>query len=215
MVGRRFARLTVVTQAPSLGGRRRGTRWRCRCRCGNTVVVSRSSLVTKHTRSCGCLHVDSARKIRTVHGESRPSTPEYRAWHAMRARCLTPSHAGYKDYGGRGISICRRWQRSYKAFLRDVGRRPSDRHTIGRIDNDGPYSPRNVEWQTCAQQLRNTRRSRKLTISGRTLNLKDWAKESGVHYVTISYRLRVGWPLHDAVFSSPNPGQRRRRVAHA
>ena len=96
---------------------------------------------------------------RPTHG--RTGSKEYRAWLAMRERCSQPDYHGYDRYGGRGISVCQRWQESFENFLADVGPAPSPRHSLGRLDNDGNYEPGNVAWQTPTEQARNRARPRR------------------------------------------------------
>jgi hypothetical protein len=84
-------------------------------------------------------------------------SPEHQAWQNMRARCLRPTHPRYADWGGRGITVCARWQ-SFENFLADMGRRPSSNHSLDRIDNDGNYEPGNCRWATRSQQQHNRRR---------------------------------------------------------
>lgn len=82
---------------------------------------------------------------------------EYTCWKNMRRRCTNPAAKDYSRYGGRGITVCDRWQQSYAVFLADVGRRPSPTHSLDRIDNAGHYAPGNVRWATRSEQRRNTR----------------------------------------------------------
>lgn len=94
--------------------------------------------------------------VRT-HGESRPASVEYRTWRHMLERCLNPDHPNYRYYGGRGITVCQRWQKSFETFVADVGRRPTNNLSLDRINNDGNYEPGNVRWATRAEQTRNRR----------------------------------------------------------
>lgn len=133
------------------------------------------------------------------------SIPEYAIWLAMRRRCLTPTCSHYERYGGRGITICPAWT-DFAVFLRDLGRRPSSRHTLERIDNDGPYSPENCRWATQSEQMRNTRATRLLTCHDQTLCMTAWAEVSGLKVSTIHARLKRGWTV-ERTLHAPLRGQ--------
>lgn len=139
------------------------------------------------------------------HGHARKGrlTPEYNAWTAMVARCTNPRDARYRYYGGRGITVCRYWQRSFMAFLADVGPRPSNRHSLGRKDNDKGYFPKNVLWMTRSEQALNTQRSHRISVGPKTLTIAEWARELGVNRCVISNRLRRGWTPQESVTSPP------------
>ncbi len=115
--------------------------WLCRCDCGNEKEVRGYVLTSGATQSCGCLHKEGLSKLMHIHGESIHTTPEYRTWKDMIMRCRP--RAENKNHGARGIFVCERWGDSYQAFLSDMGRRPSERHSIERINNDGNYEPGN------------------------------------------------------------------------
>ena len=136
LTGRKFGRLTVE----HLSGRDHGqTVWTCRCVCGNTKQIVSGSLT----------------RLRDAVGGR--VTPELTSWMGMNNRCNNPRGQDYKDYGGRGIRICERWK-LYENFLADLGRKPSPRHSIDRIDVNGDYEPENCCWATPVQQRRNQRR---------------------------------------------------------
>lgn len=149
LTGRRFGGLVVIGEAPQIGG---DSTSRVRCDCGTIKAVRTKDLRRGSTRSCGC-----STNVRHGARVGGSKTPEYRSYDAMRQRCLNPNRRGYKDYGGRGITICDRWLEGFENFLADMGPKPSPAHSIDRTDNDGPYSPQNCRWQTPKEQNRNTR----------------------------------------------------------
>lgn len=104
-------------------------------------------------------------------------SPEYRAWAAMRARCYRVTCKPYHYYGGRGITVCDRWRESFQNFLDDMGFRPSDKHSLDRINNSGNYEPNNCRWTTQKEQMANTRRSVWIEYDGRKMIMSDWARE--------------------------------------
>jgi hypothetical protein len=119
----------------------------------------------------------------------------------MKARCLNKGNDKYRYYGGRGITIAREFAESFQAFFDEIGPRPSKGHSVDRIDNSKGYAPGNVKWATMSEQRRNRRDGlRMLTIDGKTKCLTDWAKESGLNYETIRFRLKKGWSPKEAVF---------------
>jgi hypothetical protein len=132
----------------------------------------------------------------------------------MRQRCTNPNAQGFEHYGGRGIRVCAWWD-SFESFLTDMGERPSLKHSLDRIDNDGHYScgyceecrangwPANCRWATAAEQWRNSSRIRLLTLRGRTQCLEDWAAELGISTATLGGRLKRGWSIEQAITTPP------------
>jgi len=131
------------------------------------------------------------------HGLSQ--TPEYRAWQQMVRRCTVSDHPAYPDYGGRGITVCDRWLNSVEAFVGDMGRRPSPKHELDRIDNDGPYSPDNCRWVTRKKNCRNRRSNRILTYRGESKTLAEWCELLDLPRDTVRKRLVAGWPIGRAL----------------
>ena len=154
LIGKTFGRLKVAYR------NRHG--FMCYCKCGRSIILHRSNLLTG-TKSCGCLRKEAREKgLNYRHGFAPKinRSPEYAIWNTMRARCHNPKTSSYPNYGGRGISVCKRWRKSFVNFINDMGRRPSDKYTLDRIDNDGNYEPGNVRWATWHQQRMNQRRSK-------------------------------------------------------
>jgi hypothetical protein len=195
ITGRRFGKLTAIYELPREGGRG-PRRWMCRCDCGRERSARPTYLHSGTIRSCGCLLRETLLRRNQTHGKS--GTPEYRAWCGMRERCRNPRLPAYRDYGGRGITVCPRWE-SFEAFLADMGPRPSPRHTLERINNDGPYAPRNCRWATRGEQCRNYRRNHHIEHQGRDMLLMAWAEEKGLRLHTLIVRLRRGWSVEQAL----------------
>lgn len=126
------------------------------------------------------------------HGDSYSC--EYRSWKMMHSRCRNKNDPAYHNYGGRGISVCDRWK-DYQNFLDDMGRRPTPKHTLERIDNDQGYGPDNCKWATRAEQLRNRRISVFIDFNGQRLSAIDAARAMNIPYPTLCRRARLGLPL--------------------
>ena len=161
-----FGRLKTI-KLKSIGGGT-GTTWLCECLCGKRVIVPAVYLKTGDTKSCGCLKRETSREMMRemtlTHGDTQRDDngkqfipPEWTAWHQMRYRCLNPKSRAWKNYGGRGIKVCKRWEK-YEKFLADMGRRPSPDHSLDRINNDRDYKPSNCRWATMKQQSNNRRK---------------------------------------------------------
>jgi len=148
----------------------------------------------------------SGRYARHGHNVERRQSATYRSWASMMTRCFNPRRRQWPDYGGRGITVCERWQ-TFVDFLADMGPRPSPKHSLDRYpNNDGPYAPGNVRWATRSEQRRNSRQALvNITADGKTMCLSDWARLTGIERRTISARIyKLGWPPHEAVTARPS-----------
>ena len=137
--------------------------------------------------------------VRKQGKSQRGPTPERTAWNGMRGRCHSPKHPDYPRYGGRGIEVCQRWRNSFEAFYDDMGARPSNKHSIDRIDNDGNYEPSNVRWATIEEQAGNRATSRKIQFNNETHCASEWARITGIPASVICRRLTEGWTVEECL----------------
>jgi len=193
VIGQRFGRLMVVARAPNKG---RHSAWLCACDCGNDTVVFGSNLRRGFTTSCKCLHKEVTSAASRTHGLSK--TRAYHIWCGMLARCGNPKNPRYSRYGGRGISVCKRWLK-FENFLADMGDPPTSHHTLDRKDNDGHYNKRNCRWATQTMQARNTSANRKVRFQGMFIPLVEQCERARLPYKTVHQRLKRGWPVYKAL----------------
>lgn len=152
--------------------KKRSPRWLCRCECGKVKTVLHTSLISMcSSQSCGCLHRSS---VGHAHARAGLVTPTYRTWCGMLQRCSNPSNPRWKDYGGRGITVCERWLK-FDNFLEDMGEKPSGL-SIDRKNNNKGYFKSNCRWATQSDQMNNTRRSIFVRWSGARLTVGQWSK---------------------------------------
>lgn len=160
--GKRFSRLVAIEFSHRHGGDRF---YRFACDCGTEKVINLSNVRKGRTASCGCLWLESVTAKRpdiTKHGLNLH--PLYNTWRGILNRCYNESRHNYKYYGGRGITVCDRWRNSMALFLEDIGDRPSPKHTLDRIDNDGNYEPGNIRWAEWHDQRMNQRQRAKAAV---------------------------------------------------
>lgn len=189
-VGERYGRWLVV-------GYDGGLKCQCRCDCGAEKAVNVHNLACGRSMSCGCANPGAVR-----HGAT--NSPEHRIWKAMRQRCSNPRHKNYATYGGAGIRVAPEWE-VFETFLRDMGPRPSPKHSVDRIDGSKGYSKDNCRWATQSEQMNNTGRSVRVPLDGRMVTVEDAAAATGVSPWTIYYRLKAGWPP-GRLFTPPRRG---------
>ena len=185
LTGQVFSRLTVISRAEN--NKDGNVQWNCLCICGNETKALTGDLKSGKTKSCGCLNIEN----RLKHGMSE--TSEYKIWTMMKKRCYSNNATGSKNYRDRGITVCDRWLESFENFYSDMGTRPSSRHSIDRIDNNGNYTPENCRWATRTEQNNNTRKNIRMTLNGETKTMAEWGKALGIRKDTIHYRKKSGW----------------------
>ena len=190
LAGQSFGRLTVVKRLPNV--KPGVTRWECLCFCGNHTVTTTGALRRGVCRSCGCLHIESARNqgISTKkHGAT--GSRLYRVWTNMKTRCYNKNNVNFSRWGKRGIVVCDEWRDNFEAFQTWAFENGySDELTIDRIDNSKGYCPDNCRWATPLEQANNTRKTRFITYNGKTLSLNGWSRELKIPVCTLFYRLK-------------------------
>lgn len=160
MTGQTFGRYIVLRFVGQMHNY--GAHWECRCSCGNIRVVAGQALRNGTTKSCGCLRQEEVSTYNYRHGHSPAShfSPTYATWANMIQRCTNQNRREWKNYGGRGITVCKRWQDSFKNFLEDMGKKPNVKLTIERINNNKGYSKGNCKWATRIENNNNRRPAR-------------------------------------------------------
>jgi hypothetical protein len=188
--GKIYGRLTVISRAENKG---RYVAWNCLCECGKKKIVPAFHLKDGHTKSCGCYLVEFAGNLKRTHSDNR--SKEHQTWNGIKKRCLNPNEPAYKHYGARGITVCDRWLESYSNFLSDMGRAPSKRHSIDRINTNGNYEASNCRWATPKEQANNKRNTTYLEYNGQNKTIVEWCEFTGINYRAIRSRLRYGWSI--------------------
>lgn len=205
LTGQRFGRWVVLKRVPNRG---KALMWECRCECGTVKIVHGTSLKGGTSTNCGCVRLAG---IPRTHGLTHH--PLYRVWQRMKGCTGSPTHQDYHHYGGRGISMCDQWKNDFYSFYTwsiEHGWEPG--LEIDRLDVDGNYCPENCRFTDRSGQMRNTRRTRMLTYSGKTQSVLEWAEEIGIKPETLRCRLdQYGWSVEKALTEEVIHGNRNRR----
>lgn len=186
--GVKFGRLMPISMKKNNGM----AIWSCKCDCGNTIDVRASSLLNGHTTSCGCYGRNRLGESKRIHSDTGKRL--YKIYLGMKQRCYNPKQPSYKNYGGRGITICEEWLNDYSSFKKwSLKNGYSEQMTIDRIDNNKGYSPDNCRWTTRKEQNNNTRRCVLITYNGETHNITQWSEKTGIPRGIIAKRYNLGW----------------------
>lgn len=180
LTGHVFGRLTAIK--PIEQDKNHRYIWLCKCICGKHKKVFSAQLVSKNVKSCGCLYKENGGHNYT-HGKCRSFT--YSSWHMMKIRCYLKRYDGYKNYGGRGIKVCKRWHK-FENFYKDMGDRLKG-YTLERINNNGDYKPSNCKWIIRRKQLSNKRNNVYFYYMREKMTMKDFAEKYNICYGTLRY----------------------------
>lgn len=194
--GQKFGRLTALYRLHNY--HKKCTYWLCICDCGNLKIIKYIHLTSGHTKSCGCLQKEIVYKQSTKHGLE--GTRLYNTYYNMRSRCYNKNNKEYKNYGGRGITICDEWLNDFMAFYNwSINNHYQENLTIDRIDNDVGYSPSNCRWVNNTSQQRNKRNNNIITINNESHCLSEWCELLKIKRDTVYKRLKYGWDIYKAL----------------
>lgn len=196
LIGKRFGKLTVIELAEI---KNQNCYWLCKCDCGGEKVVLGAQLTSGKTKSCGCLLKEITAKRNSTHGLSK--TRIYSRWAGMMERCRDKRN---KLYGGRGISVCKEWERFENFYEWSMENGYDDTLSLDRIDVNGNYCPENCRWVTATVQANNTRRNRVITAFGETMTITEASRKYNIKPETITKRIDwYGFSIEDALTKRP------------
>ena len=205
LTGKRFGRLTVIKRVENTKQNR--VNWLCLCDCGKYSKASSDHLLSGHTQSCGCLRYERFRYTNTKHGQSH--TRIYNIWASMKSRCYNKNNKkDYKDYGGRGITICDEWLNSFNNFYNwAISNGYEEGLTIDRIDVNGNYEPSNCKWSNVIEQANNRRNNHLIEYKGEAHTIAEWSRILGIEYPILLKRISYHkWDICRA-FTQPIRGK--------
>ncbi|SHJ74243.1 hypothetical protein [Tepidibacter formicigenes] len=203
LTGQRFGKLVVIKRGKN--DKTNHARWYCQCDCGEVVLVTRGNLRNGRAKSCGCLRREKITRYNIKKdntGESK--TKLYQIWIAMRQRVKNPNSQAFKNYGGRGITICKEWEEDFQVFKKwSISNGYKENLSIDRIDNDKGYSPENCRWTDWETQCNNTRNNINITYNGETKTITEWEKTLGFKRNVLLNRIyKYDWSVEKA-FTTP------------
>lgn len=188
MTGKRFGSVVAISQSGVC--KSRDLKWTFDCDCGVRFESSGYAVRSGKVSTCPQCSAKRVAESFITHGLS--STAEFSIWTGMQTRCGNKSRPEYMNYGGRGIRVCDRWASSFENFISDMGMRPSNKHSIDRINPDGDYEPKNCRWATSHEQANNKRNNLLVEINGDEKTLTEWCKERKCNYPAVVLRYHQG-----------------------
>lgn len=204
--GRTFNYLTVISDAGNTPSGK--SQWLVECVCGTRKVLAAQSFyrATDHPviKSCGCMKAQLIAEKARTHGMSHH--PAFAVWNSMLSRCGCKTHRAWKNYGGRGITVCAKW-RTFEGFWKDMQGGYEPGLTLDRVDNDQGYSKANCRWATPGQQSANKRCNRRIHTPWGYLTASEASRRSGIGLTTLLYRLDNQVP-RERLFEAPNTGRK-------
>lgn len=206
ITGMRFGKLVAIREVERDADKRRC--WECKCDCGKLMVTAAKRLHNHTCQSCGCRRAKMVSDLQKTHGESK--SDEYRIWASMKDRCYNPKSVSYRFYGARGVQVCSEWlnKNGFDKFIACLGKRPTAKHSIDRINSRGNYEPGNVRWATRKEQNNNARSNVNLTFQGEILTMAQWADKIGLPYGCLQQRIiKLKWTLEKALTTKIQPGR--------
>jgi hypothetical protein len=195
LIGQKFGNLTVISRDTNKKGR---AYWICKCDCGTVKKKSVNSydLITNKVRSCGCAYKESNINNRKVHGLTNHRL--FGIWQCMIRRCYYPKMIQFENYGGRGITVCKEWRKSFQIFYDwSLANGYKDDLTIDRIDVNGDYEPSNCRWATKKEQNNNRRTNRIVMYQNCTYTVSQLATKLKIPYATLLWRINNNWCEQD------------------
>ena len=199
--GERYGMWEVLTEPRYLPGKTKRTAL-ARCSCGTQKEIQLSDLVKGKTTKCN-------KCSQGTHGKSK--TPEYRVWLQIIHRCNTPTHVAYPYYGGRGVTVCARWDPSkggsFENFFNDVGERPGLDYQLDKEAydlNNKEYGPNTCKWVPTLENCNRRNNTVFISYKGEVRSAADWARKLGINRTTLKERLRAGWSIENIMESPHN-----------